>query len=216
MVRNSDELMRFGYRFTRFISFCVLKVLYRISCTGVENIPESGGVIIASNHAAYVDPPCVGSCIPREVAYFAKKELFSVPIVREFISYTNSIPVDRQGFSRSSLNEIIKRLKNGWAVLIFPEGTRTKTGEFLEPKKGAGMTAVMADVPVVPCFVEGSFRAKPFLSKITVHFLPPFKPSEIQAEARKEHYLLVSERIMYDICKLYKMQMALRNEAKSK
>jgi 1-acyl-sn-glycerol-3-phosphate acyltransferase len=216
MVRNNDEQMRFGYRFIRFISFWILKLLYRISCTGVENIPRSGGVIIASNHAAYVDPPCVGSCILREVTYFAKKELFSVPIVREFITYTNSIPVDRQGFSRSSLSEIITRLQKGWAVLIFPEGTRTKTGEFLEPKKGAGMMAVMADAPIVPCFVEGSFGAKPFRSKITIHFLPSFKPSEIQAETKKEQYLLVSERIMYDITKIYKTQMALRNEAKSK
>ena len=209
-VRNDRELMRFGYRIAQFASYCILKVLFRLSFKGAENIPERGGVIIASNHAAYVDPPCLGACIPRETTFFAKKELFAVPVVREFITYTNSIPVDRQGFSRSSLNEVIKRLKDGWAVLIFPEGTRTRTGEFLEPKSGAGMMAVMADVPIVPCFVEGSFGAKPFRSKITIHFLPPFKPSDIKADTRKEHYLLVSKRIMCDIYQLYKTQKAMK------
>lgn len=214
-VRNNNEMLRFGYRLAQLVTFSIFKILFRISVKGIENIPTSGGVIIASNHAAFVDPPCVGATVPREMTFFAKKELFSIPVVREFITYTNSIPVDRRGYSRGALKEIIERLKNGWAVLIFPEGTRTRTGEFLEPKSGAGMAAVMADVPVVPCWIEGSLNAKPFISKITLHFLPPFNPSEIEANTRKEHYLLVSERIMYDIKCLYKTHMALRNEAKS-
>ena len=203
-VRNDNETVRFLYSLFRYASFAVLKIVFRLSYTGIENIPKKGGVIIASNHASYSDPPCVGACIPRETTFFAKKELFSIPLVKTFITYTNSIPVDRSGYSRGVLKEIIDRLQKGWLVLIFPEGTRTKDGAFREPKSGAGMTAVMADAPIVPCWVEGSFRAKPFRSKITVHFLPPFKPSEIEANSRKEHYLLVSKRIMYDINKLYK------------
>lgn len=98
---------------------------------------------------------------------------------------------------------MLKRLKGGWAVVIFPEGTRTRNGEFLKTKEGAGMAAVHADVPVVPCWVEGSFRAKPFRSKITIHFLPSFLPKDIPAKTRKEHYLLVSQKIMNDIVNLY-------------
>ena len=94
-------------------------------------------------------------------------------------------------------------------------GYTTKTGEFGSPKKGVGMVAVMADVPVVPCWVEGSYMAKPFISKVTLHFLPPTKPSEIIAETKKEQYLLVSEKIMYDIISLSKRTMAVRNKAKS-
>ena len=215
-VRNNNEKMRITYSLTRYIVFFFLKIVFRLSYTGVENIPREGGVIIASNHASYIDPPCVGACIPREATFFAKKELFSIPVLKTFITYLNSLPVDRRGYSRGALKEIINRLKDGWTVLIFPEGTRTKDGAFREPKSGAGMAAVMADVPIVPCWVEGSFRAKPFRSKITVHFIPPFKPSEIKAKSRKEHYLLVSKKIMYDINKLYKTHMAVRNKAKSK
>ncbi|MBN1294653.1 MAG: 1-acyl-sn-glycerol-3-phosphate acyltransferase [Candidatus Latescibacteria bacterium] len=210
-VRNDKESIRWVYRISRNIYYYSLKIVFRLNFTGLENIPLKGGAIIAPNHASYADPPCVGSCIPREVTFFAKKELFSIPVIKTLITCYNSIPVDRGGYSRGILKEIIHRLKNGWLVLIFPEGTRSKDGNFREPKSGAGMAAVMADVPVIPCWVEGSFRAKPFLSKITVHFLPPFKPSEIEAKTRKEHYLLVSKRIMCDINKLCKTHMAVRN-----
>lgn len=207
---------RFTYHAAQFITFLILKLLFRIRATGMENIPREGGVIIASNHASLADPPSLGCILPREVSYFAKVELLRVPLVGAFIAWANGIWVDREGDSAGSLKEMIRRLKNGWAVIVFPEGTRTKNGEFGEAKSGAGMAAVMAGVPVVPCWIEGSFRAKFFHSRITLHFLPPFHPEEITAETKKEHYLLVSKRIMYDINRLYNTQMAVRNQAKSK
>jgi len=214
-MRIKNEPMRFWYRLAKNIIHLFLKILYRLSAEGIENIPLKGGVIIASNHASFLDPTCVGVFVPRELTFFAKKELFSIPVFRSAITYVNALAVDRRGFSRSALQEVIERLNEGWAVLIFPEGTRTKTGEFLEPKRGPGMIALVTNVPIVPCWVEGSFRAKVFRSKITVHFLKPFKPSEIEAETKKEQYLLVSKRIMYDINNIYKMHLALRNKAGS-
>ena len=77
-VRNDTESMRLLYSFFRKAAFVLLKIIFRLSYTGIENIPKEGGVIVASNHASYTDPPCVGSCIPRETTFFAKKELFSV------------------------------------------------------------------------------------------------------------------------------------------
>ncbi len=210
------EKKRLTYHIAQFITFVVLKILFRLRATGLENIPREGGVIIASNHASLADPPSLGCIIPREVSYFAKVELSRVPLVGPFIAFANGIWVDREGDSSSALKEMIRRLKNGWAVIVFPEGTRTRTGEFGEAKSGAGMAAVMAGVPVVPCWIEGSFHAKPFRSRITLHFLPPFHPEEIHAETKKDHYLLVSERIMCDINRLYNSQMAVRNQAKSK
>ena len=196
---------RVVYRLAQWSVYLFMKLFFRLSWEGTENIPKEGGVIIASNHASYVDPPCVGAVVPREASFFAKKEIFSIPVIGRIISYVgNTIPVDRRGFNADSFREMLKRLKGGWAVVIFPEGTRTRNGEFLKTKEGAGMAAVHANVPVVPCWVEGSFRAKPFRSKITLHFLPPFMPGDIHANTRKEHYLLVSERIMSDIKNLYK------------
>jgi 1-acyl-sn-glycerol-3-phosphate acyltransferase len=207
---------RFTYHVAQFVTWIILKTLFRIRATGLENIPREGGVIIASNHASLADPPSLGCILPREVSYFAKQELARVPFVGPFIAWANGIWVDREGDSAGALKDMIRRLKNGWAVIVFPEGTRTRTGEFGEAKSGAGMAAVMAGVPIVPCWIEGSFRAKMFRSRITMHFLPPFHPDEISAETKKEHYLLVSKRIMCDINRLYNSQMAVRNQAKSK
>ncbi|MFC1511704.1 (d)CMP kinase [Candidatus Latescibacterota bacterium] len=190
------------YRTARWIVLVLYRIAFRIKCTGLEHVPMEGGVIIAPNHASFFDPPSVGIILERESAFFAKKELFRIPGIRLFLSISNSIPVDRGGYNRTVLKEVVSRLKNGYAVTLFPEGTRTRTGEFLEPKSGIGMVAVMADVPIVPCWIEGSFRARPFKNRLTLHFMPPFHPSEIQAPSKKEHYLLVSKRIMYDIGKM--------------
>jgi 1-acyl-sn-glycerol-3-phosphate acyltransferase len=203
------------YHVAQIITRMILRMLFRIRAEGVENIPRDGGVIIASNHASLIDPPGLGCMIPREISYFAKKELFRVPLVGPFIAWANGVSVDREGGGATALKEMVRRLQDGWAILVFPEGTRTRTGQFGEPKSGAGMAAVMSGVPVVPCWIEGSFRAKPFRSRITFHFLPPFRPQEIQADSKKEQYSLVSRRIMYDISKLYNSHMAVRNQAKS-
>ena len=213
--KRTGEKIRPFYGLAQWVTRCILKILFRIRVEGIENVPRKGGVVIASNHASLIDPPSLGCTIPREVSYFAKKELFKVPFVGWFISYANSIPVDREGYSSQALKDMIRRLEDGWAVIVFPEGTRTKTGEFGEPRSGAGMAAAIAGVPVVPCWIEGSFHVRFFRSRVTLHYLPPFRPEEIPAPTRKEHYLLVSRRIMSDIIRLYNSQMALRNQAKS-
>lgn len=192
------------YRFIRLFFYLFYRLVYRLSYEGLENVPLEGGVIIAPNHASLLDPPAVGCVIPRMVSYLAKRELFSVPFVAQILRCSNSIPIDRGGYSKGTILDIVKRLKEGRCCCIFPEGTRSRTGEFNPPKKGIGMIAVMADVPVVPCWIEGSFRAKPFRTKITLHYLPPIKPSECAGETKKDHYVLVSEKIMCNITSLYK------------
>ena len=198
-IENKEHIRSWVYRITQFVTFVVYRIFFRVSIEGLENIPPVGGVIIAPNHASLLDPTAIGGVIPRQVSHMAKKELFSVPFVRFLLNVSKSIRVDRQGYTKGTIVEVINLLKKGRAFNIFPEGTRTRTGKFGKPKKGVGMIAVMANVPVVPCWIEGSYKAKPFISKISLHFLPPIQPSEIRAETKKEHYLLVSEKIMYDI-----------------
>jgi len=193
-----------AYRITQCVFFLFYKVLYRFSYEGIENIPHEGGVIVAPNHASLFDPPAVGCIVPRKMTFLAKRELFSVPGIKQLLQISDSIPIDRGGFTKGTIVEVVQRLKRGESFIIFPEGTRTRTGEFGSPKKGIGMVAVMADVPVVPCLIEGSFRAKPFLSKIAITFLPPINPSECISQTKKDNYLLVSEKIMCDIINLFK------------
>ena len=204
------------FRAIRFFVYVLFRIFFRISYEGIENIPMKGGVMIASNHASLLDPPAIGARIPRKISYLAKIELFSVPVTKQLLKLTCSIPINRQGYSKGTLKQVINHLKDGWGLIVFPEGTRTRTGEFGKPKRGVGMIAVKAGVPIVPCWIEGTYKAKPFISKITVHFLPPFLPKEITGAEKKDNYLLVSDKIMYDINKLFTRTMAVRNQAKSK
>lgn len=190
------------YKFYQSIIIFLFKVIFRLSVHGMENIPAKGGVIIAPNHSSFLDPPLIGSIVPRKLGFMAKKELFTMPVASHFLKVSGSIPVDRTGFSADAVREMIRRLESGEALGIFPEGTRTRTGRIGTPRRGVGIVAVTAGAPIVPCLIEGTFKAKPFLSKITVRFLPQFSPDEFQAESKKDHYLLVSERIMHDITKL--------------
>ena len=148
--------MRTYYYISCFLIRVILKIFWRYRRIGREHIPKSGGVIIASNHAAYVDPPFIGSVCPRELSYLAKAELFSHPFFGWLIRKYNAIPIARGAFDRRAITQAIRLLKEGKALLLFPEGTRSREGNFLEPKLGVGMIACEAGVPIVPTYISNS------------------------------------------------------------
>ncbi len=123
---------------------------------GREYIPKDGAFILAPNHISYFDPPLVGSFVPRRVHFFAKQELFKVPILGALIKRTNVHPVKRGVFDRGAITTAVKILKAGNPLAVFPEGTRGVFGEFLDPKPGIGMIARKAEVPIIPCYIEGA------------------------------------------------------------
>lgn len=126
---------------------------------GDENIPEEG-VIIASNHISYLDPPIIGSVTPRRCNFMARKGLFDVPILGRLIRFA-AFPVDRDHPRASTMKEAVKRIGDGHIVVVFPEGQRNETGELLEPKPGIGMVAVMSRAPIVPVYITGADRVLP-------------------------------------------------------
>jgi len=136
-----------------------MKTLCRLKLTGTENIPMEGGVIIASNHIAGADPFLLGSTVPRELWFMAKKELFEVPIQGPLIARVNAFPVDRFGFDIEVIKTSISLLKEGKPLIMFPEGTRSKDGVIREGKIGVGMLARKAGVPIVPTYIENTRKA---------------------------------------------------------
>ncbi|MGH3088568.1 MAG: lysophospholipid acyltransferase family protein [Rubrobacteraceae bacterium] len=119
---------------------------------GEEKVPPKGAVIIAANHHRLFDPVFVCMAVPRRVQWMAKKELF-IPILRKFINLIGAFPVDREGGGRSALRAALGYLAEGWALGIFPEGTRQKNKDPGEPKSGAIMLAVRSNAPVLPVFI---------------------------------------------------------------
>jgi 1-acyl-sn-glycerol-3-phosphate acyltransferase len=188
------------YRACWWVALGLSKLLFRLQVQGREHIPSSGGLVVASNHASYVDPPLIGVAAGRELYYVTKAEVFPVPFLGWLIRQLNAMPIDRSKGDRGALLAYETRLLCGGAVFIAPEGTRNKGKRFLPPKPGAGMLVYRAGVPVVPVYVAGTrsvLMALLGLERITVRFGRAVRyPAQRLPERRKEAYEAISADIM--------------------
>ena len=117
--------MNLSYR----IGWTCFRVMYatyfRWRVFNAERVPLQGGVILASNHASFLDPPLVGCGLKRDINYLARESLFRFPGIGALLRSWNSVPVDRDGGGAKGLKTILDRLLNGAGIILFPEGTRT-------------------------------------------------------------------------------------------
>ena len=155
--------MRAYYSVSRLLARAALGLLSGMEVRGQSNIPPAGGVIVASNHLSFWDPPIVGVAVPREVHYLAKEELFHTPGLGWLIQSLNAIPIRRGVADMSGMARAMTVLESGGALLMFPEGSRMRDGELHPARPGVGMMAVHADVPIVPCYVSGTGRPRRWL-----------------------------------------------------
>lgn len=137
----------------------IYKPLYRIETIGQENIPKIGSVLLCSNHISNLDPIVVGTTTPRPVHFMAKEELFQVPVIGKLFPHLNAFPVKRGMSDREALRKGLAVLKEGEVLGLFPEGTRSKTGELGEGLAGAGFFATRSEALIVPCAVVGPYKA---------------------------------------------------------
>jgi 1-acyl-sn-glycerol-3-phosphate acyltransferase len=132
---------------------------------GGKNVPRDGGVIVAANHVSYLDPPVLGVALKRRPTYIAKEGLFRIPFIGRIVRGC-CFPVKRDKPQPSMIKEAVSRLKGGGVLVLFPEGSRSIDGNFLDAKRGIGMIAGMSAVPVVPTLIEGTDRALPVGAKL--------------------------------------------------
>jgi len=186
----------------RFLGF-----ICRLEVFGRENIPENGPVLLVANHRSYLDPPLVAYAVKKRPVFFmAKSELFKTPILSSLIKHWgNAFPVKRGRADLTALKTALEVLRKGELVCIFPEGQRAPSGKFLRPKWGAGMVALKARVPIVPCLIEGSEaligKEKLFsgFPKVTIAFGKPF---QLDLDDRKENYQKAADLMMEKIKEL--------------
>jgi 1-acyl-sn-glycerol-3-phosphate acyltransferase len=148
------------YSAARSLASGCLRVLTGWDVRGRDHVPRQGGVIVASNHVSFWDPPLIGAAAPRELHYLAREELFRTPVVGALIRSVNAIPIRRGVADLTGMSRAMDRLKDGAALLMFPEGGRMQDGGSHPARPGVGMMAVHADVPIVPCCVTGSDRQR--------------------------------------------------------
>jgi len=180
-----------------------------------ERVPETGGVILASNHASFLDPPLVGAGLKRGINYLARESLFRFPGIGALLRSWNSVPVDRDGGGAAGLKAILDRLLAGGGIILFPEGTRTRDGHLQPARSGIGLVVVKSAAPVVPVRVFGTYEAYgrhrkfPHPNRIAVKYGRPMNFEKLRADAKscsktrlKEIYQQIADEIMAAIGKL--------------
>ena len=183
---------------------------YRCKIEGEENIPESGRLLVCSNHISLHDPIVIAAISKRQICYMGKKELFKVPLFGSFLKSLGAFPVDRKsGGDVGAIRHSIKLLEKELAVGIFPQGTR-HSGK--QPKgtpihKGAGMLVDRTNTTVLPvAVISKNFKITPFFGKVTIRFGKPISADELREGTEglsgSDKYNRISENIFDHILEL--------------
>lgn len=149
--------MKLRYRIAMWLINFIWHLFLGFRVYNRENIPDGGGIIVASNHLTNYDPPLVGTAVwKRESFFFAKEELFLAnPFYSWLLKYFNAFKVSRTGIDKKAIRHTEQLLRRGLCVIMFPEGTRSRKGVFLDFKAGVGYIAARANVPVIPTYLYG-------------------------------------------------------------
>ena len=173
-----------------------------LTVTGLENVPLEGGCLLMGNHQGLFDVVALGGTTPRSLAIVYKKELNDVPLLKQIYACTKSFAMDREDVRQSLtvIQNVIAEVKQGRAYVIFPEGTRSKTGNQMRPfHAGTFRTAIKAKCPVVPLAFIDCYKvldqkgSKPL--KVQLHYLKPVMPAEYEGMKAAELAELVQSRI---------------------
>jgi len=150
------------------------QVIFRIMSTllfdfktyGRENVPKAGGALLISNHQSYLDPPLMAVQLYRPVSYMAKSELFRNKALAWLIRSLHAFPINQTGFAKGAIDETINQLHAGKLLNMYPEGTRTETGELGTIQRGIALVLRKVDVPIIPVAIEGAYKAWPNRQKM--------------------------------------------------
>lgn len=195
------------YKVVHHLVRWILKVFFGMKVTGAVNVPGEGRIIIASNHISAFDPPAVAVATDRELHFLAKKELFSVPLMGTIIRRLNAFPVDRGAGDIKALKTFISLLNQNNAIILFPEGTRSRDGELGKAKEGVGMLAMRTKSDIIPVYVSGTRKIrrailrKPRVQIKFGHRIHLEKYSQLEIDDR-ERYQKISNDTLEEIRRL--------------
>ena len=201
--------MNLFYRFAQLISWLYFRIFHRMEVKGLHNIPSTGSFILASNHTSYFDPPALGCKLPRNLHYFARDSLFFWPLGL-LIRNLNSIPVNRSQLDIATLKRVLRVLKSGDPLLLFPEGTRSPDGKLGGGKKGIGLLLAKSQSNVLParvvggCQVLGKGMLIPRIGrKLVITYGPLLRFENLDPGKSDSHrYETIANRVLDAISKL--------------
>ena len=163
------------YKFVLKLFTLYSKTFYKYEVIGAENVPDEGNIILAANHKSALDPIFVSIAIKnREIATIAKKELFNNKLLGKILTKLHVIPIDRDNPGISSIKTILKKIKEGYAIGIFPEGTINKTDDItMRFKTGAIRMAYETNSEIVPFAITGKYKI--FRKSVKIIYGKPYK-----------------------------------------
>ena len=183
------------FKLTRILVYALFRLYFRIEFEGVENIPAQGPVIVAPNHASYLDPFWVSAAIKRPMRYMTWDKMTNLPLLGRLIMAYGAFPVSLEKGDRAALRLSLDHLKSGGGLVIFPEGGRTLNGKIKSFKPGVVRLALDTDAPIVPATIIGAYKSysphylfpRPFKIKVVYH--PLIKLSQPEDRAHEKKYL---------------------------
>ena len=188
-----------------FHGFSRLICRYRV--TGLEHMPPTGPLLIVANHLSWYDPMLLGVVLPRRVYFFTKSEIFRWPLAGKVVEWTGQISVRRGESDRVALEKALACLRDGKALMIFPEGTVERQEKMIPAQAGAAMLAMRTGVTVLPIAHVGTRRIlRTFRSmwfpRVTIQIGEPFTPDMPANLPRKAALQHITEEIMFHIAEI--------------
>jgi 1-acyl-sn-glycerol-3-phosphate acyltransferase len=182
-------LPQWSLELIRPVVYAASRVFWQIEFRGVENVPAHGGVIIAANHQTYIDPFWLSLQIKRPIRYLAWSDAFRWPIVGRGLVWLGAWPLALEGSDPAAIRRSLQWLRDGGAVVIFPEGARsTEKGSLERFKAGAVRLALEAQVPILPVTIKGGNRIwprgwrYPRTGKVVIIYHPLILPEQCSKE----------------------------------
>lgn len=181
------------YNFVCNVLTFLSKILYRVEIVGAEKVPDEGNLIVIANHKHFLDPVFMLIAIRnRRIIPVAKKELFDVPVLKSVIKKLEVIPIDRENPNISTVKEILRQIKSGRILGIFPEGTRSPGDVFLDAKPGVAMFAIKTKANIVPMTIVTDFK---LFSKVKIIIDDVIDMSEYHdKKVNKEEYPEIAQK----------------------
>src|SRR5256712_2887608 len=201
--------MNFYYWFVYHFSLLVGRLFFRFRVVHRECMIQSGSAILAMNHQSYFDPPLAGIACDRAIYFLARRTLLDAPLLGWLLPKLNVIPVNQEGVDRSAMKALIRVLKAGNGVLVFPEGSRTLDDKLQPAQPGLGLVIATTLAPVVPMRIFGAHEALP-RGGGGLHFVPitivigePIFFTVLDLKSRAQHlYGQLNQRVINAIAAL--------------
>lgn len=168
------------YKFARALAGFILRIWFKVECTGEENHPATGGYIVCCNHRSLLDPVFLAIKTKPQIHYMAKEELFKNKLLGFLFRHVGAFPVERGKGDMSAIDKSIAIVQSGKVLGLFPEGTRSKTDALLRFKSGVAVVAAKSGGDVLPAAIW--YSGKHFRARVIVRFGKPIPKSELYFE----------------------------------